>query len=434
MRAFYLAPLTGSGAFHDPRRGLYTPNPRKDSYVEVRGGSTTRYGYAARALCAVDADVEVLREIKNDPRCFMLATELSLDAQVSSARWLWSLREQIEQRFVPGDWLSLSLTLRQVLYGLTVFALLPQRFAGLTGEDLGGHLDARCRGHRLTESLLWAVDSFGIDRPAIGADVRFRDVLRHVARQFLGLPMYCGGLRLDGVVRNSQADIAALYGDNRNQVAADTFDSAISADWDNGYADFGTLAWNTGGGSGTVTPSAGFVTSGMRRLNATFTADHYATITANLGTTGTTLSATVRNHPDSTTDESCYAGGWNNYSSDTYAIEEVSAAFGFSTVASAAWAGAPVANGETLTSEAEGTTLRCGTAEGGADTQRVTGTDATLGGATYSVTGLLIYCDNTPPADNGRITAWAGGSIGAAAALSLGARARGIPVSTLMGF
>lgn len=118
-------------------------------------------------------------------------------------------------------------------------------------------------------------------------------------------------------------------------------------------------------------------------------------------------------HPTSSTDESSYIGAISDFGSDLYFIYETSSALGFTTLTSGAWGSAPSATGDIVTLEAEGTTLRMGTAEGGADTQRITTTDATLSGATYTTVGLYMYCETANT--NAQITAWEGGSIGAAA-------------------
>lgn len=203
------------------------------------------------------------------------------------------------------------------------------------------------------------------------------------------------------------------YGDNRNTLATDPFTASISADWDNGHADFRPFAWNAAS-SGVIQPgAAGAPEAGMRRITETFTGDHYSTATVQTLSPGDCgIGVLVRVHPDSTTDESCYYCDVEDFSTDVYRIYEVSSAFGFTQRASASWAGSPFAAGETMTAEAEGTTIRFGTAEGGgADTQRVTYGSASLSGATYNKVGLTIYTGSS--ASDGRITSWEGGSIGA---------------------
>lgn len=204
------------------------------------------------------------------------------------------------------------------------------------------------------------------------------------------------------------------YGDNRTLVASDTFDTSIDGNWDNGYADWNAATAQAGG---TVGPAATASNVGLRRNTGTYTADQYSRVTA--GSTGASkeVGAACRMHPSSTTDESCYLGAVSDFGTDLYIIYECSAGAGsvtFSTLTSASWSGAPTATTDIFTLEAEGTTLRMGSSEGAGDAQRLTTTDATLDGATYSTVGFYMYAESNIA--NARVTAWDGGSIGAAAA------------------
>ena len=76
-----------------------------------------------------------------------------------------------------------------------------------------------------------------------------------------------------------------------------------------------------------------------------------------------------------------------------FAIDEVDSGFSFSTLASTSTNYHDLEAGDTATIEAEGTTLRLGTNDGGAgDTQRVTTTDNTI---TSGDPGGTIFVANT---------------------------------------
>jgi hypothetical protein len=192
------------------------------------------------------------------------------------------------------------------------------------------------------------------------------------------------------------------YGDNRNLVASDTFDSSIDAAWTNGRADWATWSHN---GDGTISPSAS--DSQIQRNTGTYTDDHYSVVTM-AGVAAAGFVCASGRGATGATDESCYIAVATDYSAgstpDEWGIEEVSSAFGFSTLTSGALPNT-LSTGETVTLECEGTTLRMGSNQGAGDAQRGTTTDATL------TTGWPGICGGNAGHD---VTAWSGGSIGAA--------------------
>lgn len=423
MRAYFFAPIIGSHTFLDPARGLYHPNPRGGSWDGVALASSMPYTYRDIAFCGIDADTEIVREIAHDKRCHFVSTEDTLELQLYSSRWIFELRAYLEQHSLPADWLSFDLNIRQVIYRIALHSILPMRFELVAGDNIdarikrcGATLDSRWStlDQRLKEELVATLALGELALPArIDPDVRLRQVLRAAAEASFGQPMYVCNHDFRGPVKNYQAAIAAAYGDNRTQTATDPFTSSIdAAAWDNGYDAYALMAWNAANG-GVVTGTVGS-TAGMRRIS-TIGANQYSTITAQLGTTGTTLGAACRMHLSSTS-EAAYLGSVNNYSSDTYNLEIIADGITFSDVAAPiTWSTSPIAAGETITCEAEGTTIRFGTAEGGADTQRLTGTNSTLTGAGgYTSAGLVTYIDSGPAVDNLQITSWAGGTAGAA--------------------
>jgi hypothetical protein len=198
------------------------------------------------------------------------------------------------------------------------------------------------------------------------------------------------------------------YLDNRSLVASDTFDSSISGEWDNGFADWDVFTWQSGGGLGVVEPGVG--DSAMRRNMASYTGNHWSRVISGANGANTCgMGGIVRVHPTSGTDESCYWGLCEDEAANVYQIYERDSAFGLASLTSTAWGTAPYAIGDSFTMEAEGTTLRSGSAEGGADTQRLTTTDATLNGATYFAVGFAAYFGTS--AADARVHAWEGGSI-----------------------
>ena len=204
------------------------------------------------------------------------------------------------------------------------------------------------------------------------------------------------------------------YGDNRSSVATDTFDTSISASWTQGPDTYADLAWVTGGH---VEPATNAATNCMVRNAESFADDQYCKITVNTlsAADGNLLGAACR---ASTTQETTYAGLVTSASGLTpsakYTIFEADAAATFTELAATGTYGA-LAAGDTITLEAEGTTLRLGTSEGGgADTQRLTTTDATIASGQSSVFAVALSTTS-----RARLTAWEGGDIGAGGGTSV---------------
>jgi hypothetical protein len=193
------------------------------------------------------------------------------------------------------------------------------------------------------------------------------------------------------------------YGDNRQVVASDTFDTSISASWENGGGDWGT--W-THAGSGQVNPTAEDTDSALRRNNETFANDQWSQIAIGGIVTDNGIYTGAACRMQAGTDESSYVGYSESFVG-SYEIYELTSAFGFSLLASTGTGWAILGVGNTLTLELEGTTIRLGD-DRGADTQRLTTTDATL---TSGTPGFAGYIGTTA---NILVTSWTGGDIAAA--------------------
>jgi hypothetical protein len=110
------------------------------------------------------------------------------------------------------------------------------------------------------------------------------------------------------------------------------------------------------------------------------------------------------------TDESAYIA-YIDSDVDEYTIYETNSAFSFGLLNNVAWSTHPAETGDTVSIEVEGTDIRLGTAEGGADTERLTTTDATITGGDP---GLSLFAN--ADVANSQITSWLAGDIGAAPA------------------
>lgn len=197
------------------------------------------------------------------------------------------------------------------------------------------------------------------------------------------------------------------YGDNRVPVASDTFDSSISASWTAGEGAWDNIVWATGGHFAPSNPGAGFGST-LRRNTGTFADDGYSTITIQ------TLSASAHNQIGCIVRKQASTAGYygfvssnNIYGAQRYELFELDGSNGYTLLTASGTPGAFSA-GQTVTLEAEGTTLRLGTNEGSGDTQRLTTTDATL---TSGWPGIAAVADSSAAQCQG--TAWEGGDISA---------------------
>lgn len=194
------------------------------------------------------------------------------------------------------------------------------------------------------------------------------------------------------------------YGDNRNQVATDDFSTdPFTSRWANGEGDWANMSWT---GSDYVEPSGGSDCAMRRNNSETYEDDQYSTITAQSAIdSGAYGGPTCR--MQSGTDESAYVS-YIDSGTPEYSIWETTAAFGFTRLAGT---GTPsVGAGDTVTLEAEGTTLRLGSNETGTDTQRVTTTDNTITSGDPGIAGSFTQFESD---------SWAGGSIGLIAITSV---------------
>lgn len=194
------------------------------------------------------------------------------------------------------------------------------------------------------------------------------------------------------------------YGDNRSEVAADTFNSSIGAAWTNPHGGHSACAWATGG---FVQPTVtGGVNNQMRRNTGTYDDNQYSRVTIQATDTNSILGPAVRCQTGAG-DGSSYNGVADAVVNNEWAIYEVDAGETATRLAGSTTGYAFPTAGAILTTEAEGSTLRFGEDSGG-DQQRVTTTDATLSGGIPGVTLAAITT-----VANSRITAWSGGSISA---------------------
>lgn len=166
------------------------------------------------------------------------------------------------------------------------------------------------------------------------------------------------------------------YGDNRTEVVSDTFDSSISASWDNPPYN-NAFSWVSGG---VIEPSGSGLLCTMRYNAGSFNNDQYAQIDVNSYIFNQVAVIGALARMQTGTNEACYAGATKDTGSDNWRIYEYDSVGGVTTLADQARSFAPV-NGDQFAIECEGSSIRFGmvAANGDAgDNQYLSAIDATL--------------------------------------------------------
>lgn len=191
------------------------------------------------------------------------------------------------------------------------------------------------------------------------------------------------------------------YGVDRHEIASDAFPSSIDGNWTVGEGFWFDFSWVSSG----IIVSDFAVAAGMHRSGETYADDQYSILTFDSESGGAVLDygASVRRGSGGS-DESGYhmafdadAGNW--------ALFETTASRNFSELASTTHDGA-LSQGDTITCEVEGTSIRGGTNEGSGDTERITTTDATLTSGDPGIYSQMGFASSV------KWSAWSGGDIG----------------------
>lgn len=192
------------------------------------------------------------------------------------------------------------------------------------------------------------------------------------------------------------------YGQNRSQVASDSFPSSIDANWTDGPGPSDVYVWVA---AGDVEPQFISTHSLEKRTGEAYANDQYSVITIGNMSDGSMAAAARMQSLGG-----CYMG-YISTASDVYRVSEMDDnTTTINTLASLADPGTeiPLSAGETLTIECEGTELRCGSNGGGSDVEKVNTTDAT-----YSAGDPGFWGFNPTSTDGSSVSAWEGGDISA---------------------
>ena len=164
------------------------------------------------------------------------------------------------------------------------------------------------------------------------------------------------------------------YGANHQEIYSDTFDSSIAASWDNGNGDYDVAVWATGG---YIQANVTSVQANIARYDTeSYNGSQYTILTIQAMGTASGMGAICRQQQG--TDESGYAGAILYLGSGSFEINEKFSDFSSSAVAEGSTGYETPVSGDTITLEAEGTSLRMGYDGSGTDVEVLSGTDNTL--------------------------------------------------------
>ena len=423
----YLAPIEGSGTIQtlppdSSGRKRKFNNCFRPKYVD----DSPSWGMlrTSRRRCmalARSGDPQYFADLASRDDVTILSVG-DLDAQLSSATVVGQWVDIFQDHGLPSHWLAsqgLSLTVRQVAYVFAALALFGQRYEAEYGISAREGLERKGKGRNRQARLFGLMNSSLSAAPAAlrsevtdclttlkcwkdyqpNSNDKLQDVLLKAAARHGEIII--GRERLGLSNPDPVAGMTMVYGD-RNSIATDDFsDDPFTARWTNSPGIYGDMEW-----AGTdYVRSADNNTSGMVRDNGeTFDDDQYSTVTIqghnDFGSEY--VGGSVRGN---TTDSACYIGTCDTDGTDEYRVYELDSSLNFTSLDTDAWAGAALANGETITCEAEGTTIRMGTAEGGADTERSSGTDATITGGEPGIHAEDSFTDDI------QIDGWEGGDV-----------------------
>ena len=399
---FYLAPeITRSDTRGPSTETVYHAKHTYRSGV-VRAGSL-RFGHAEEHIAFVEAPRSVLTSIRNDPLCFALTDEDTLDDPIGG-----KTRNEWRREFAARGWAAHHLvagkTKRQTIASLASIALFSQRLEGEYGESwskrsLRHKVNLDTDWNKLSETaqaeMALARRTLGIRLIGPSSKMRMREVLEVVADRFSEKTLAIGGVFL-------QPDHS--YGGREAATASDTFDGAISGNWTNP-----TGPWNTASSTGMRHTTNGTIDNELNwRVNTmcwdadTFADDQWSQLDGDYqNSSSADVCVCVRSSL------STRAGYIGICAASDFEIREYSSGGTRTDITTGSTGHHTCQSGDTLTMEAEGTTIRLGSEDsGGGDTERISGTDATH---TAGYAGVGGYGANST--ENVKITGWSGGDM-----------------------
>jgi hypothetical protein len=155
-------------------------------------------------IAVIEANQSVLNSIAADPDVTRIATETNLETTVTAGN-VPAVRTIFEAAFIPGLFINVGDTRREVIRGVIGMFLFSQRMWGKFGDgwkkqaqDAGMTLDSTWQEfpQPLKDAFITVRDSFGFTNEQLGLTNQstMREALKAFSDQFEGKEIHIGGL------------------------------------------------------------------------------------------------------------------------------------------------------------------------------------------------------------------------------------------------
>lgn len=189
---FYLVPMIGNGqdvplSELSPTTGNFRPKYTDPGVLGPVGEfSWSGMPYPFENVYLLGADVTPEQHAALSAQADVLAVPNALDSNVSALA-VTTIQSKLEAINVPAEWVTTSLTYRQVLRRVGKIIQFAQRHRGLHALRLLDGMTLDTRWNQLTEAqrtrLRSVADSFGIDYSGVTNTMTLREILRFLADQ-----------------------------------------------------------------------------------------------------------------------------------------------------------------------------------------------------------------------------------------------------------
>lgn len=194
--ALFLSPKAGTGIYPDAFRPKYIDPGSLGEGLDITGWAAMDYGF--EALFLVKADLTAAQRTALSAQTDVLVVPTNLDSTVSAAA-INRIQTTLEAANLPAEWVTTSITYRQVLRRVRRIISFMQRWQGLFGDRVfvnGITLDTRWNQLSTeTQQRLRAVaQDLNLDASSITNNSTLRQILRVVADQLPDVDL--GGVTL----------------------------------------------------------------------------------------------------------------------------------------------------------------------------------------------------------------------------------------------
>ena len=195
---FYIMPIkTIGGIYRGPKYLRWRFNPDGLNVM----WSLKDFGYRDTCIVAADVSAEQHQDLASNED--VLAAPANLDNVIDTIQKRDTVRDALESLHVPGQWVNVDMTYREVLRPVTHLFLLAQRYHAITAEKYGQGRKLVEAGYTLNtlvseipaqirQDLNQAAQSLGYDTSEILGSWMYRRALKHLGDQWGDAPVEFG--------------------------------------------------------------------------------------------------------------------------------------------------------------------------------------------------------------------------------------------------